>query len=315
MEKSNKLLGHVAVVHRALYEIVALICSSTQPDDKTMADSTVHDTFTPVRGKLHSTAMSSTSNNSDKKTVAAGSNKDLSQRDHTSSTRTLSASNKHTNTMVHLTTPTHRLTQLTLSQLGSVGEQVLNHFCELVSEAVVKSVLQSHKRFIESLGADAVVYSKVVANSGAHQPQTHSVSDTEDNSPKEKGFQTAPTSIHIGGPQQTNSEAPKTQKNLSDSLSSPSLQLMVDVHFATPRIQLEPTLEKVHSDLLEVSESLLHVLHQLKWWASSSAGRTLYDVFGIGAQEEAMYNSIRSSMQCKSNDFCLTLAGKEVAVC
>ena len=53
----------------------------------------------------------------------------------------------------------------------------------------------------------------------------------------------------------------------------------------------------VHSDLLEISEALLRVLHHVKWWVGRNAGRTIYEVFEVVSKEEATYNAIRKSMQ------------------
>lgn len=316
MERSNKLLGRVATVHGALLDIVTLTSSSAQTDGTITSDSVVHEPFTPTKGKLHSTMISSTSI-SDKRN---GSNKATPQHDQkTSSTRTLSPSNRHANTMVHLTTPTHKLTQLALTQIGSAGDQVLNHFCKLVSEAVVKSVLQSHDRFIQSLGTNPAVlhHSEAGSLSAAGPGQAQSCLDlgTEEISQlKEKHFQTPPICVGREG-EQMQSETPLKYTYQGSSLkfpetsSSPMLQLMVEVHFATPRIQVDPTLDKVHSDLLEVSEALLRVLHQVKWWSSTNVGRTLYDVFEISAREDAMYNSIRGPMQSKEKE------GRQVGYC
>ena len=209
--------------------------------------------------------------------------------------------------MIHLTTPTHKLTQLALANLGSARDRVLNHFCELVSEAVVKSVLQSHDSFIRSLGTSAVLqHSEACSNTAAlgRAQSCPELSAEENGHSNEKFFQTPPVCIGREGEQIIPETLPKYmyQANspvLPETCSSPMLQLMVEVHFVTPRIQVDPTLDKVHSDLLEVSEALLHLLHQVKWWSSANAGRTLYDVFEIGAREEGLYNSIQRAMQSK----------------
>ena len=268
IEKSNRLLRHIAVVHRALLDIVTLT-SSPQTADGRSADSTVHIPSAPPKsGKPHHTSVNNTSYSEKKGT--SDSNKGTPQ--HTSPSRALSACNKYisaANTMVQLTTPTHGFTHL-----DSIGEKVLNHFCKLVSEAVVKAVLHSHTKFISSLGATLLERAFVKMAS-----------------------QSCPD---IGISDKTEEEAWDHQLYLADSNSTPLLRLMVDVHFSTPRIQLDPPLDKVHSDLLEVSEALLRVLHQVRWWVSPNAGRSLYDVFEISAKEEAMYAVIRKSIQSKN---------------
>ena len=274
IERSNRLYMHVATVHKALLEIVNLTTSSQT--DGTSTD-TAHVIATPVRSKLQQATVTSTSTGEKRRDSL--SNKSTPQREPS---RMLSGSNKHTstNSMVYATTPTHGMMELTLHQFGPAGEEVLNHFCKLVSQAVIKAVLHSHNKFLNSLHTTAT--SETIAP------------DTRANSTEKSVKFSTPDEVD------TDKEGDLRSKNQlfpSDSKPDPLLRLTVDVHFATPRIQLQPTLDSVHSDLLEVSDALLRVLHQLKWWARPNAGRTLYEVFKVGAKENAMHTTILKSIQ------------------
>jgi hypothetical protein len=280
IERSNRLYQHVTTVHKALLEIVNLTTSGTQTDGKS-ADST-HVSTTPIRSKLQQAAAVTTSSTSEKR---RGSLSNKSTPQHESSSGVLSGSNKHTstNSMVYATTPTHGMMELTLHQFGPAGEDVLNHFCKLVSQAVIKAVLHSHSKFLNSLHAitAAAAAEKIIPDTRA--------STTE----KSVKFRT-PDDVATGKVGDLHSE---NHMSIPDPKLDPLLRLTVDVHFATPRIQLQPTLDSVHSDLLEVSDALLRMLHQLKWWARPNAGRTLYDVFEVGAKETAMRTTILRSIQ------------------
>ena len=280
IERSNRLLQHVATVHKALLEIVNLTTSS-QTDGRS-TDNTHHVSATPVRSKLQQATV--TSSSTGEKRRGSLSNKSTPQ--HEPFSRMLSGSNKHTstNSMVYATTPTHGLTELTLHQFGLAGEEVLNHFCKLVSQAVIKTVLHSHSKFLSNLHATGVAETMAYNN-----PDTRA-SSTE----KSVKFSTPPDTEINKDRDTLHSE---NELSLSDAIPGPSLQLTVDVHFATPRIQLEPSLDSMHSDLLEVSDALLRVLHQVKWWARPNAGRTLYEVYEIGAKENAMRDIILKSIQ------------------
>ena len=277
IERSNRLYQRVSTVHKALLEIVNLT-TSTQTD----ADST-HETTTPIRSKLQQAAPVTSSSTSDKR---RGSLSNKSTPQHDPSSRTLSGSNKHTstNSMVYATTPTHGMMELTLHQFGAAGEEVLNYFCKLVSQAVIKAVLHSHSKFLNSL------YTTTAAAAAAENIAL----DTRANSTEKSVKFSTPDDVDTGKELGIHSE---NRLSLPDSKPEPLLRLTVDVHFATPRIQLQPTLDSVHSDLLEVSDALLRMLHQLKWWARPNAGRTLYDVFEVGAKETAMRTTILRSIQ------------------
>ena len=274
IERSNRLYQHVATVHKALLEIVNLTTSS-QTDGR--STDTTHVIDTPVRSKLQEAAV--TSSSTSEKRRGSLSNKSTPQREPS---RMLSGSNKHTstNSMVYATTPTHGMMELTLHQFGPAGEEVLNHFCKLVSQAVIKAVLHSHSKFLNSL--HATVTGETTA------------ADTRASSTEKSVKFSTPDEVDTDREGDLRSE---NQLSLSDSKPDSLLQLTVDVHFATPRIQLQPTLDSVHSDLLEVSDALLRVLHQLKWWARPNAGRTLYEVFEVGAKENAMRTTILKSIQ------------------
>ena len=280
IERSNRLLQRVAIVHKALLEIVALTTISPQTNGKS-ADTAHRVSATPVKSKQQQAAVTSSST-SDKR---RGSISNKSTPQHEPSSRMLSG-NKYTssNSMVYATTPTHRLMDLTLHQFGPADEEVLRYFCKLVNQAVMKAVLSSHGRFLSSLLATAI------GETTAHSTPNTRASSTE----KSVKFST-PDDVEINKEGETTHS--KTQLSLSDSKPGPLLQLTVDVHFATPRIQLEPTLDNVHSDLLEVSDALLRVLHQVRWWARPNAGRTLYEVYEVGAKENDVRSTILKSIQ------------------
>ena len=276
IERSNRLLQHVATVHKALLEIVNLTTSS-QTDGRS-TDNTHHVSATPIKSKLQQATV--TSSSTGEKRRGSLSNKSTPQ--HEPSSRMLSGSNKHTstNSMVYATTPTHGLTELTLHQFGLAGEEVLNHFCKLVSQAVIKAVLHSHSKFLSSLHATGVAEAMAYSNPDTRASSTEK--SVKFSTEIKKDRDTLYSENHL---------------SLSDAIPGPLLQLTVDVHFATPRIQLEPTLDSVHSDLMEVSDVLLRVLHQVKWWARPNAGRTLYEVYEVGAKENAMRDVILKSVQ------------------
>lgn len=275
IERSNRLYQYVSTVHKALLEIVNL---TTSPQTDGTSTDTAYVAATPNKNKLQQAAVAS-SYTSEKR---RGSLSNKSTPQHEPSSRMLSGSNKHTstNSMVYATTPTHGMMELTLHQFGPAGEEVLNYFCKLVSQAVIKAVLHSHSRFLNSLHA--------TTSDNTIAPDTRA-SSTE-------------KSVKFSTPDDVDTDKEgdlRYENHLSqfDSTPDPLLQLTVDVHFATPRIQLQPTLDGVHSDLLEVSDALLRVLRQLKWWARPNAGRTLYDVFEVGAKETAMRTTILKSIQ------------------
>ena len=296
IERSNKLLGHVSVIHNALQEIFTLTCSSQSEGNS----STVHCLSTPgVKGKPVSMLTSHTPTGTTSAVLEQKSGslsaKATPQRNPS---RMLSAANRHTSThtMLNLATPAHTFAQLAVDQVGGgVGEKVLNHFCTLVNETVVKAVLQSHGKFIKCLGStpSGVDHKEVIS----HTAMTRSCPDIDAYSSQDTPVLFKPR-FTCSVKERDGKIAPSSQAPFSDdSLSTPLLQLMVDVHFTTPRIQLVPSLDKVHSDLLEISEALLRVLHHVKWWASPNADRTIYDLFEISAMEEASYDAIRRSIQ------------------
>ena len=281
IERSNKLIQHVTVIRNALLEIVTLTLSSQTPDGRS-TDAAHHVSATPVKSKL---PQAVTGYSFGGKGTGSISNKSTPQREPSS--RILSGSNKHTstNSMVYATTPTHGLTELTLDQLGPAGEEVLGHFCKLVSQAVVKAVLHSHSKFLASLH---VTVGENIAHSSANTRASSTEKSVKFSTPDDVDIDKGGDTLHS-----------ENQLSLSDPNPGPVLQLTVNVHFATPRIQLEPTLNNMHSDLLEVSDTLLRVLHYVKWWARPNAGRTLYEVFEIGTKEDAMRNIILKSIQGK----------------
>ena len=72
---------------------------------------------------------------------------------------------------------------------------------------------------------------------------------------------------------------------------------MIDIKFSIPRVVLEPSLDEVYSQLIDVSSSLVNVLRQVKWWLGPSAGRPLYDMLEVNGIIESMQNRILQAIQ------------------
>ena len=287
IERSNRLLLHVAVIHKALLEIVNLTASSHTDGRSTKTTASLTST-TPAKSKLSQTAASSSSG---EKGMGSLSNKSTPQREPSS--RLLSSGSykpTSTNSVVCATTPTHGLAELTLHQFGPDGEEVLNYFCQLVSQAVVRAVMNSHSKFLSTVHPTAVA--ETIAQDSRDTKPSLIEKSVKFSPPNDMDFDKE------GGDEMSYSTNAKANR---------LLRLTVDVNFATPRIQLEPTLDCVHSDLLEVSDTLLRVLHRVKWWARPNVGRTLYDVYDIRAKDDAMRSTILKSIHgnLHSNQSCI----------
>lgn len=72
---------------------------------------------------------------------------------------------------------------------------------------------------------------------------------------------------------------------------------MVDIKFSIPRIMLEPSLDEVYSQLLDVSSALLEVLRHVKWWLGPSVGRNLYDMLELNGVVKSMQSGILQAIQ------------------
>lgn len=76
-----------------------------------------------------------------------------------------------------------------------------------------------------------------------------------------------------------------------------TLQLVVDINFAIPRVVLEPSLDEVYTQLVDVSNTLLGVLRKTRWWLGPSAGKQLYDMLELNGVIESMQNGILQAIQ------------------
>lgn len=75
------------------------------------------------------------------------------------------------------------------------------------------------------------------------------------------------------------------------------LQLVVDIKFSIPRVVLEPSLDEVYSQLMDVSSALLDVLRHIKWWLGPSAGKNLYDMLELNGVVKSMQSGILQAVQ------------------
>jgi len=97
--------------------------------------------------------------------------------------------------------------------------------------------------------------------------------------------------------QETDAEPPDTKSNTNSPphptrTVSSHLQLVVHVHFSTPRVELDPSLEEVHSYLAHISSTIVNVLHQITWWVGPNTGRSLFDVFEVNGAVESMQDNV-----------------------
>jgi len=178
---------------------------------------------------------------------------------------------------------------------GESGEQVLSHFCELVFEAVSKLVLRSHDQLCSSLWS-------------SRRPEQHDTGPGDGVVPgscslnKDKGKRSGMVErkmVSFQEPilQETDAEPPDT-KSITNSPPHPSptvsspLQLVVHVHFSTPRVELDPSLEEVHSYLAHISSTIVNVLHQITWWVGPNTGRSLFYVFEVNGAVESMQDNV-----------------------
>ena len=75
------------------------------------------------------------------------------------------------------------------------------------------------------------------------------------------------------------------------------LQMVVDIKFSIPRVVLEPSLDEVYSQLMDVSSALLDVLRHVEWWLGPSAGKNLYDMLELNGVIKSMQSGILQAVQ------------------
>lgn len=84
------------------------------------------------------------------------------------------------------------------------------------------------------------------------------------------------------------------------------LQLVVDIKFSIPRVVLEPSLDEVYSQLMDISSALLEVLRHIKWWLGPSAGKNLYDMLELNGVVKSMQSGILQAVQGQCVCTCAT---------
>lgn len=72
---------------------------------------------------------------------------------------------------------------------------------------------------------------------------------------------------------------------------------MVDIKFSIPRVVLEPSLDEVYAQLMDISSALLGVLRHVKWWLGPSAGKNLYDMLELNGVVKSMQSGILQAIQ------------------
>lgn len=71
----------------------------------------------------------------------------------------------------------------------------------------------------------------------------------------------------------------------------------MDVKFSIPRVVLEPSLDEIYSQLIDMSSIILDVLKQVKWWVGPASGRHLYDLLELNGVIRSMQNGIFQAIE------------------
>lgn len=150
IERSNKLLHLIAVIHTALLEIVGI----TVPHTKKQQITDLHP-FLPLPLKDRNPVESGRSSTTDRRSALNPdySNKSTPQRSGHASGMHSAQQTSSAGTMILSFTPTHDA----LGQLGPAVEGVLLHFCEVTFDVVNKMVLYSHDLFSSMLWSGGVL--------------------------------------------------------------------------------------------------------------------------------------------------------------
>lgn len=72
---------------------------------------------------------------------------------------------------------------------------------------------------------------------------------------------------------------------------------MVDIKFSTPRVVLDPSLDEVYSQLMDISSALVGVLRHVKWWLGPSMGRNMYDMLELNGIIKSMQSGVLQAIQ------------------
>ena len=277
-DRSTKLLADIATVRSAVMEIISLASSSSPSSSSTPLSSHPYHQLTFPRGPQNTAAADLR-----KAPTIKGSNKNSPQ--HESHSITLSGSS------AGATKPSH----VAVGAVSETGEKVLSHFCELVFEAVGNLVQRSHSQLCSTLCDSSTVLVGQHAT-GPVDPGSFSKED------KDKETEGSGESKIVSFQEPEIKEPPfyGPTKAVCPSPADPrppSLQLVVHVHFLTPRIHLDPTLEEVHSHLAHVSSTMVNVLHQITWWVEPYTSRSLHNDFEEKGTVESIQTSILHAIQ------------------
>ena len=170
----------------------------------------------------------------------------------------------------------------TLSGMGDGAEEMLGHFCGLVFDAVSQTVLKSHGHFYHSLfqlqaDVDSARLSEVKDTKRRQKTVTFDISNLEG-----EVHETKPT--------------PQPSK---------TVQLVISIHFAIPRIHLEPSLKDVHSHLDDTSSSMLALLHKVTWWVGPNSGQSVHQVLQLSGAVRSLQESILQAIH--SEQYCIVM--------
>lgn len=80
-----------------------------------------------------------------------------------------------------------------------------------------------------------------------------------------------------------------------------TIQLVVDIKFSIPRVLLDPSLDEVYSQLMDISSALLDVLRHVKWWLGPSANKPLYEMLELNGVIKSMQGVIFQAIQGMHN--------------
>ena len=290
-ERSSKLLADIVTVQTAVMEIISLASTSSH----------AHHQLVPPRGTLITAATEPR-----RTPTTKSSSRNASQQGRHSGMLSRSVRNTSEGTT--------DLSHTIAVAFGETGERVLSHFCELVFEAVGKLVLRSHNQLCTSLWSSAPAEPH---DAGPEDDVGPGSCSPDESRGKEKEGRDAVERkmVSFREPilQETDAvKEPLLAKSVTNShprptptvspprptpTISPPLQLVVHVHFSTPRINLDPGLEEVHSYLAHVSSTIVNVLHQITWWVGPNTGRSLFNVFEVNGAVESMQDNVLQAIR------------------
>ena len=276
-DRSTKLLADIATVQSAVMEIISLAFSSSSSSSTPPLSHPYHQ-LTFLRGPQ----------NTDSRKTLTKKDSSKSTPQHDSHSVTLSGSS------AGATKPSH----VAVGTVSEAGEKVLSHFCKLVFEAVGNLVQRSHSQFCNALcGSSTLLVGHRAAGS---EEEVEPGSFPKENKDQETRGSVERKLVTFQEPEMKDPPFYHPTKPACPSPTDarpPSLQLVVHIHFSTPRIHLNPTLEDVHSYLAHVSSSMVNVLHQITWWVEPNTHRSLHNDFEEKGTVELIQTSILRAVQ------------------